>query len=136
MEILTTLSAETAEAPVLSPYFTLLRCPAAWANEAHPSGQESCWRTELLINVLGLLLQTLVGIFRGGWRMGVVCPSLLWWTPLSSDQLGGAERQCLKLLSPPPSYQEFGTKHVAVYMTSCVTLSKLINLSESQTGPL
>ena len=64
MEILTTLSAETAEAPVLSPYFTLLRCPAAWANEAHPSGQESCWRTELLINGLGLLLQTPVAFSK------------------------------------------------------------------------
>lgn len=68
--------------------------------------------------------------------MGVVCPSLLWWTPLSSDQLGGAERQCLKLLSPPPSYQVFGTKYIAVYMCQLVTLSKLINLSESQTCPL
>ena len=91
MEILTTLSAGTAKAPCPVVAFHTAQVSTAWANEAHPSGQESCWRTELLINGLGLLLQTLVGIFRGAWRMGVVCPSLLWWTPLSSDQLGGAE---------------------------------------------
>lgn len=75
---------------VLSPYFMLLRWPVAWANECHPSGRESCWCTGFLTDGLGLLLRTLRGFLGelGAWG---VCPSLLWWTPLSSDRVRGAD---------------------------------------------
>ena len=82
MEILTTLSAGIAKAPCPVVAFHTAQVSTAWANEAYPSGQGRCWSPEFLINGLRLLLQTLVGIFRGAWHMRVVYPSFLWWTPL------------------------------------------------------
>ena len=77
MEILTTVSAGTAKAPFSVMVFHSAQVSTAWANEAHPSGQGRCWSPEFLINGLRLLLQTLVGVFRGAWYMGVVYPSFL-----------------------------------------------------------
>lgn len=116
MEVLITASAGRAKAPCPVVAFHTAQVSTAWANEAHPSGQGRCWSPEFLINRLRLLLQTLVGVFRGAWYMGVVYPSFLWWTPLSAYQHRGVEQQCLKFLSPPPSYQVFAAKHIAVCM--------------------
>lgn len=44
---------EQAKPLLLSPYFTPLRCPAAWANDARPSGRAGCWRTAFLAKGLG-----------------------------------------------------------------------------------
>ena len=115
MEILTTLSAGIAKAPCPVVAFHTAQVSTAWANEAHPSGHGRCWSPEFLINGLRLLLQTLVGIFRGAWHMRVVYPSFFGGLH-SSYQLRGAEQQCLNFLSPPPSYQVFAAKHIAVYM--------------------